>query len=111
VLVDARPSGRFDGTSPEPRKEIKSGSIPNSINIPYTDLVDQVTGCYKKKEELQRIFTKNKIDEKTNVVFSCGSGVTACLIGKAYEIVTNKEFKIFDGSWTEWAIREGLINK
>tara|TARA_B100000212_G_scaffold273941_1_gene213394 strand:- start:1850 stop:2683 length:834 start_codon:yes stop_codon:yes gene_type:complete len=111
VLVDARPSGRFDGTSPEPRKEIKSGSIPNSINIPYTDLVDQVTGCYKKKEELEKIFNKNKIDEKTNVVFSCGSGVTACLIGKAYEIVTNKEFKIFDGSWTEWAIREGLINK
>ena len=60
MLVDARPSGRFDGTSPEPRKEIKSGSIPNSINIPYTDLVDQVTGCYKKKEELQRIFKKIK---------------------------------------------------
>ena len=73
--------------------------------------MDQVTGCYKKKEELQKIFNKNEIDEKTNVVFSCGSGVTACLIGKAYEIVTNKKFKIFDGSWTEWAIREGLINK
>ncbi|MAW01349.1 MAG: sulfurtransferase [Candidatus Pelagibacter sp.] len=111
VLVDARPSGRFDGTSPEPRKEIKSGAIPNSVNIPYTDLVDQASGCYKKKDELKKIFSQHKIDENTNVVFSCGSGVTACLIGKAYEIVTGKEFKIFDGSWTEWAIREGLVKK
>ncbi len=111
ILVDARPSGRFNGTSPEPRKEIESGAIPNSINIPYTDLIDQASGCYKKKDELKKIFSQHKIDENTNVVFSCGSGVTACLIGKAYEIVTGKEFKIFDGSWTEWAIREGLVKK
>ena len=61
ILVDARPSGRFNGTSPEPRKEIESGAIPNSINIPYTDLIDQASGCYKKKDELKKSFPNIKL--------------------------------------------------
>ena len=31
IVVDARSRGRFDGKDPEPRKNVRSGSIPNSL--------------------------------------------------------------------------------
>jgi thiosulfate/3-mercaptopyruvate sulfurtransferase len=37
------------------------------------------------------------------LVFSCGSGVTACIILLACELVLNNEKSVYDGSWTEWA--------
>ena len=38
-----------------------------------------------------------------NIVFSCGSGVTACVLALAYSLVNNKYSpKIYDGSWAEY---------
>ena len=31
IVVDARSMGRFEGKEPEPRKDLKSASSPNSI--------------------------------------------------------------------------------
>ena len=110
-LIDARPSGRFNGIDPEPRTEIISGNIKNSINIPFSSLIDPKTGCFKNKEELKKIFEKNQINEKDEIVFSCGSGVAACVVGLAYKSITNEDnFNVFDGSWTEWASRNNLKN-
>src|SRR6056300_666056 len=50
-----------------------------------------------------------KIDLSKPVVFSCGSGVTACIIGKAFNIVSEGSICIYDGSWTEWATKEQLF--
>jgi thiosulfate/3-mercaptopyruvate sulfurtransferase len=102
-LIDARSKGRFEGTDPEPRPEIKSGSIPNSFNIPWSECIDPVTKCFLSEEDLKNKFKKIKINKDSNVVFSCGSGVTACIIAKAFDIIGGKKFSIYDGSWTEWA--------
>ena len=108
-LIDARPSGRFNGIDPEPRAEIESGSIQNSFNIPFTEVIDQTTGCFKDNEELKKIFLKNQINQKDNIIFSCGSGVAACVVGTAYKRLSNEDnFNVFDGSWTEWALRNNL---
>lgn len=40
LIVDARSKGRFDGIENEPRKHLKSGNIPNSINIPYQEVLE-----------------------------------------------------------------------
>ena len=38
-----------------------------------------------------------------NLVFSCGSGVTASVLALAYSLIDNKYMpKIYDGSWSEY---------
>ena len=39
---------------------------------------------------------------KKSVVFTCGSGVTACVLGLANSIISGKTPIIYDGSWSEW---------
>lgn len=107
TLIDARSKGRFEGTENEPRKELKSGNIKNSINIPFKDVM--FNGKYKSKEELKKLFG-NKCDYKDKLVFSCGSGLTACIVLLACEIAFKKSKFVYDGSWTEWAEKNNLKN-
>ena len=101
TLIDARSKGRFDGTEPEPRAWLKSGSISNSLNLPYTEVVDGV--YFKSKNDLEKIIGKMKLDNKP-LIFSCGSGLTACILYVAFEIIGIENSRsVYDGSWTEWA--------
>jgi len=100
LIIDARSVNRFNGITPEPRKGLRSGHIPNSINIPFQSVLEN--GKFKSKEELRIIF--NAFDVKnTPLVFSCGSGLTACIVLLACELVLENKKAIYDGSWTEWA--------
>jgi thiosulfate/3-mercaptopyruvate sulfurtransferase len=99
-VVDARSEGRFNGTANEPRKHLKSGHIRNSINIPYAQLLEN--GKYKSELELREIFDLKRGNEK-EMVFSCGSGLTACIVLLASRIAGYESKYVYDGSWTEWA--------
>ncbi|MGB1040181.1 MAG: sulfurtransferase [Flavobacteriales bacterium] len=105
LIIDARSKGRFIGKEKEPRKGLKSGSIPNSVNLPYQEVLKD--GKFKSKLEIIEIF-KNLIGTKSELVFSCGSGLTACVVMLAYEIAINECKQIYDGSWTEWAEKQNL---
>lgn len=105
TIIDARSSGRFNGIENEPRKQLNSGCIPNSVNIPYKLLLEE--NKFKPVEELNTIF-QGKISETQNVVFSCGSGITACIVILAYNISCQNNLFLYDGSWTEWAELQGL---
>jgi len=99
IILDARSNDRFDGTKPEPRKGLRSGHIPSSINLPYSEL--QSNGKMKSKDELVEIF--NPIIAKgSSATFSCGSGITACILALGAKIAGYKELSVYDGSWTEW---------
>lgn len=103
LVIDARSKGRFDGTAPEPRKGMKSGHIPNSVNLPFKEVLNN--GFYKTKDELEQVFKEiNKVDKP--FIFSCGSGITACIILLANEQISDRSKAVFDGSWTEWALDE-----
>ena len=52
--------------------------------------------------ELNDIFNEIKNEERP-LIFSCGSGVTACIILLASTLVMDKKNSVYDGSWTEWA--------
>lgn len=104
-IIDARSKGRFNGVEKEPRKHLKSGHIPNSINIPYGEVLDN--GKFKTELELKKIFDK-KCTDKKDLVFSCGSGLTACIVMMASEMVYKKSKNIYDGSWSEWAELQNL---
>jgi len=99
ILIDARSNNRFKGLAPEPR-DIPSGSIKNSINIPYETVLKN--GKYKDIKALVNVFKDYNIDDRP-LIFSCGSGVTACIILLASELVLKNHKSVYDGSWTEWA--------
>jgi len=101
-VVDARSRERFEGKAPDPRKNVRSGSIPNSFCLPFQELINQ-DNTFKNTVEISKKF-KQIIDIKhNNIVFSCGSGVTACVLALAYSLVNNKYSpKIYDGSWAEY---------
>ena len=77
IVVDARSNGRFLGTAPEPRKNVKSGHIPNSISLPYSEITEE--GRLISEEKLKTIFKRlNKTDKE--MIFSCGTGITASVL-------------------------------
>ena len=102
VLIDARGENRFKGIGDEHRPGLRSGHIPNSINVPYTQLLQN--GKFLPKKELLKVLkTKNR-----PLIFTCGSGVTACIDLIAYELISTNPKSIYDGSWTEWGQLENL---
>lgn len=100
IVIDARSEGRFNGTAPDPRPTLKSGHIPNTINLPYTKVLNN--GKLESKEKLVQIFSEIELDNNP-LIFSCGSGITACILHLAAEEVIKNEKAVYDGSWTEWA--------
>ena len=101
-LVDARSRDRFDGNTPDPRKNVKSGSIPNSVCLPFKTLIND-NYTFKSKAEISTHFKELSLNDDVNVVFSCGSGITACVLALAYSQVNNKYLPvIYDGSWAEY---------
>jgi len=105
TVIDARSEDRFKSRVPEPRVGLRSGTIPNSKSLPFSDLLDN--GCLKNKEDLKNIF--NAIAEPHDqITFSCGSGITACVLALGAEIADYKNISVYDGSWTEYG---SLITK
>ena len=104
-VIDARSKERFEGKVSEPRKGLRSGNIKNSFCIPFNLCLNE-DKTFKNKEELKNIFQTclKNINEK-NIVFSCGSGVTACVLALAYSLINDKYHPcIYDGSWAEYGI-------
>ena len=56
----------------------------------------------KQKTELIKIFEQNNVDISKPIVFTCGSGMTACVLGMAYSLISGKNAVIYDGSWSEY---------
>ena len=105
-VVDARSSGRFNGTDPEPRPGLRRGNIPNSVNEPITELLDPVDKTYLSIAKLRSVFAAAGVGVADSVVTSCGSGVTACVLALALHVTGHTDVAVYDGSWAEWG-REG----
>ena len=104
LIIDARSKGRFDGILPEPRKDLKSGHIPNSISIPFGEV--QQNGKMKSASELLAIFSSFKNNKE--IIFTCGSGITAAILALGATIAKVENISVYDGSWTEWGSTNGL---
>lgn len=105
LLVDARPAGRFKGTAPEPRPDIKPGKIPKSINIPFMDTLNLEDRTMKSVPELKKMFENTGVDLSKPVIGTCGSGISACLVALAAFECGKDDIAIYDGSWTEWYLK------
>ena len=84
---------------------IESGNIKNSVCIPFGSCLNQ-DRTFRNKQELEKIFQSSlkNLNDK-NIVFSCGSGVTACVLALAYSLINDKYRPcIYDGSWAEYGL-------
>lgn len=99
LIVDARSENRFKGSVPEPRKGLRSGTIPNSVNIPFSKLLDG--NCFKSEVGLKKEFDSINAKDQ-HLVFSCGSGITACVLALGAIRIGKTNMSVYDGSWTEY---------
>jgi len=107
-VLDARGSGRFTGTAPEPRPGLPGGHIPGSRNLPFLDLFDQATMTFKPPDQLRTIFTAAGIDLDAPLTTTCGSGVSACALALGAYLIGKIDVQIYDGSWLEWGSDSSL---
>jgi thiosulfate/3-mercaptopyruvate sulfurtransferase len=101
-IIDARAEVRFLGLAPEPRNGLRCGHIPHSHNIPFERVLEN--GLYMKPvDALQKVFS-TKVEPQQKLIFSCGSGVTACILALAAELAGYSHISVYDGSWSEWGL-------
>jgi thiosulfate/3-mercaptopyruvate sulfurtransferase len=104
LVLDARAAGRFTGRVPEPRAGMRSGHIPGSASLPYTDLLNP-DGTFKPTEQVRALLQAAGVDGTRPVITSCGSGVTACILTLGMRLAGLPDGAVYDGSWTEWGGR------
>ncbi len=98
-ILDARSEGRFFAKEPEPRSGLRGGHIPHSKCLPFTKLLDGFR--MKDSHALQKIF-KDLVQEDDHLIFSCGSGLTACILALGAYQAGYLNMSVYDGSWSEW---------
>ncbi|MCG6200374.1 3-mercaptopyruvate sulfurtransferase [Psychromonas antarctica] len=105
TIIDARSSERFLGQLAEPRAGVRSGHMPNAKNLPVADILQDLK--MKNAYQLALIF-EAIAPKKQRVIFSCGSGVTACILVLGATLAGYKDLSVYDGSWSEWGSRDDL---
>jgi thiosulfate/3-mercaptopyruvate sulfurtransferase len=107
VLVDMRAPERWRGEV-EPVDPV-AGHIPGARNLPATSLL----GPDKRllaADDLRARFTTladGAEDDGTELVLSCGSGVTACLGVLATRVAGLPDALLYPGSYSDWS-RSGM---
>lgn len=104
TIIDARSEARFKSLEAEPRAGLRMGTIPNSINLPFEDLLDENLLISEQAIDSKFQRLANKEDK---LIFSCGSGITACVLALGATISGYENISVYDGSWTEWG---SLVN-
>ena len=99
-LVDARSYERFSGQAPDPRPGVRAGHMPGAFNIPFVKLLNN--GQFLPMDELKQVFDDAGVDLSLPIICTCGSGVTACIVGMAALMCGAKAVSVYDGSWSEW---------
>jgi thiosulfate/3-mercaptopyruvate sulfurtransferase len=100
VLLDARASERYSGLV-EP-VDPRPGHIPGAVNLPWTTLLE-ADGTLADAAALRQAFAKLGLSNADDLVASCGSGVTACMLLIAAEHAGLGRGRLFVPSFSGWS--------
>jgi thiosulfate/3-mercaptopyruvate sulfurtransferase len=99
-LIDARSADRFHGKNE--KIDPVAGRIPGALNAPYLENLTP-EGTFRSKAELRQKYQALLGEAPLeNVVFYCGSGVTAVHDILAVSAAGLGEARLYPGSWSEW---------
>ncbi len=105
-ILDARASARFTGEASEPRPGLRSGHIPGAINLPFLSIMKNHS--YDSLDNLTNAFNERVPALDQQLIFSCGSGITACILLVAAIQIGYENVSVYDGSWAEWGANDAL---
>lgn len=107
TILDARTAARFDGLEGSGYPGVASGYMPGAINTPWAKFFDAERNyAFVDAETAARVFAEAGANLGRPVITTCGSGVTATILGFMLERAGIGDWRLYDGSWHEWGQRE-----
>ncbi|WP_042220493.1 sulfurtransferase [Oceanobacillus manasiensis] len=97
ILIDSRERERYLGNK-EPLYH-KAGHIPGAKNYFWKNVLNS-KGAWKKDIELKDQFSN--LSKDTQIIVSCGSGISACPNVLALKMAGYENVKLYPGSFSDW---------
>lgn len=97
MLIDSRSAERYLGVK-EPKYK-QAGHIPNARNYESKSVFTE-NGSWRSPEELKEHY--KHLNEKDEVIVSCGSGGSACLNFVGLKVAGFENVKMYSGGFSEW---------
>ena len=107
VIIDARSPRLYSG---EEGEEIRRGHIPGAKNIFWeTTLEGDDVRIWKKREDLEKLFSESGVTKNREVVVYCRNGKEASHVYFTLRHVLGfPKVRLYRGSWVEWSADKTL---
>lgn len=104
VLLDVRAPQHYRGQVPGP--DPVAGHIPGAVNLPAVTHI-AAGGRLREPDEIRAALAAVGVDETTEVVISCSSGIASAHTALAFAVAGYPNARVFAGSWSRWAQEAG----
>jgi thiosulfate/3-mercaptopyruvate sulfurtransferase len=107
VILDARPPRQYSG---EEGEEIRKGHILGARNVFWeTTLEGEEVKVWKKKEDLEKLFSESGVTKDKEIVVYCRAGREASHLYFTLKYAIGfPKVHLYRGSWVEWSADKTL---
>jgi thiosulfate/3-mercaptopyruvate sulfurtransferase len=104
VLIDNRSAGRFLGINTPRPKNKRAGTIRGAKNVPAVWLTKEGGGSFRDAATVKRLYAHAGAATNGKTISFCDTGHWGSLGWFVdYEILGNKQAKMYDGSISQWS--------